>query len=51
MWAAYIIGRHRWPMDEKQNADLARSLDRIISLLRAILIALGMIFGLLWYRH
>ena len=38
-------------MNEKQNADLARSLDQIISLLRSILVALGAIFGLLWFRH
>ena len=38
-------------MDEKQNTDLARSLDQIISLLRSILIALSAILGLLWFRH
>jgi hypothetical protein len=43
--------RHWWPMDEKQNADLTRSLDQIINILRAILIALWAIFGLLWFRH
>ena len=48
---ARIISRHRWPMDEKQNTDLARSLDQIISLLRGILIALSAILGLLWFRH
>jgi len=38
-------------MDEKQNTDLARSLDQIIRLLRGILITLSAIFGLLWFRH
>ena len=38
-------------MDEKQNADLARSLDRIITLLRSILIVLSAILGWLWFRH
>ncbi len=38
-------------MDEKQNTDLARSLDQIISLLRSILIVLSAILGLLWFRH
>jgi hypothetical protein len=38
-------------MDEKQNTELARSLDQIISLLRGILIALSAILGLLWFRH
>jgi hypothetical protein len=38
-------------MDEKQNTDLARSLDQIISLLRGILIALWAIVGLLWFTH
>jgi hypothetical protein len=37
-------------MDEKQNADLARSLDQIISILRGILIALWAIFGLVCRR-
>lgn len=46
-----VIARHRWPMDEKQNTELARSLDQIISLLRSILIALAAILGLLWFRH
>jgi len=32
-------------MDEKQNSDLARALDQIISLLRGILIALWAIVG------
>jgi hypothetical protein len=49
--AARIIARHRWPMDEKQNTDLARSLDQIISLLRGILIALWAIVGLPWFIH
>jgi hypothetical protein len=34
-------------MDQKQNSDLARSLDQIINLLTGILIALWAIFGLL----
>lgn len=38
-------------MDEKQNADLARSLDQIISLLRGILIVLSAILGVLWFSH
>ena len=38
-------------MDEKQNTDLARLLDQIISLLRGILIALWAIVGLLWFTH
>ncbi len=38
-------------MDEKQNTDLARSLDQIINLLRGILIALWAIVGLLWFTH
>jgi hypothetical protein len=38
-------------MDEKQNTDLARSLDQIISLLRGILIAPWAIVGLLGFRH
>jgi hypothetical protein len=38
-------------MGEKQNADLARSLDQIISLLRGIRIALWAIVGLLWFIH
>ncbi len=38
-------------MDEKQSADLARSLDQIISLMRGILIALWAIFGLLCFTH
>ena len=38
-------------MDEKQNANLARSLDQIINILRGILVALWAIFGLLWLRH
>jgi hypothetical protein len=49
--AARIIARHRSRMDEKQNTDLAGSLDQIINLLRGILIALWAIFGLLWFRH
>lgn len=46
-----VIARHRWPMDEKQNTELARTLDQIIGLLRSILIALAAILGLLWFRH
>jgi hypothetical protein len=46
-----IIARRRWPMDERQNADLARSLDQIVSLLRGILIVLSAILGTLWFRH
>jgi len=38
-------------MDEKQNTDLARSLDQIINLLGGTLIALWAIVGLLWFRH
>jgi hypothetical protein len=37
-------------MDEKQHADLAKSMDRITNLLRSILIALWAIFGALLFR-
>ena len=37
-------------MDEKQNAELQRSLDQIINLLRVILIALSAIVGVLWFK-
>jgi hypothetical protein len=37
-------------MDEKQNTDLARSLDQMPNLF-GILIALWAIVGLLWFRH
>jgi hypothetical protein len=37
-------------MDEKQNADLTKSLDRIVNVLRNILIALWAIFGLLLFH-
>ena len=48
------IGLYNQPgrelMDEKQNADLTKSLDQTINLLRSILIALWAIFGLLLFR-
>jgi hypothetical protein len=37
-------------MDEKQHADIAESLDKIINVLRSILIALWAIFGLLLFH-
>jgi hypothetical protein len=37
-------------MDEKQHADLTKSLDRIVNILRSILIALWAIFGLLLFH-
>jgi hypothetical protein len=49
-FTARMMATRRWSMDEKQNADLARSFDRAINLLRTILIALWAIFGLLYFR-
>lgn len=37
-------------MDEKQHADITKALDKVVYLLRAILIALCAILGLLWVR-
>jgi hypothetical protein len=37
-------------MDEKQHADITKSLDKIVNVLRSILIALCAIFGLLLFH-
>jgi hypothetical protein len=37
-------------MDEEQHADLTKSLDRIVNVLRSILVALWAIFGLLLFH-
>jgi hypothetical protein len=38
-------------MDAKQHAGISQSLDKIVNLLRSILVALWAIFGLLLFRR
>jgi hypothetical protein len=38
-------------MDVKQHADISQSLEKIVNLLKSILVALWAIFGLLLFRR
>lgn len=37
-------------LDERQHADIAKALDKIVTALRAILIFLSAILGTLWFH-